>query len=71
MTKQECAIVMAFTGMVMLNGDDFDIFHKYVEKIMGRPVWIHELPMLEEKIKEKAEPDFIRLCEEAIEENAK
>ena len=60
---------MAFTGMVMLNGDDFDIFHKYVEKIMKRPVWTHELPMLEEEIKEKAKPDFIRLCKEAVEED--
>lgn len=43
MTKQECAIVMAYTGKCMLAGEDFNIFHKYVENIMNRPVWTHEL----------------------------
>ena len=43
MTKHECAIVMAHTGICMLTGDDFGIYHEYIEKIMGRPVWTHEL----------------------------
>ena len=65
MTKQECAIVMAHTGVCMLQENDFNIFHKYVEKILGRPVWIHEFPAFEHEIKEKSTEDFIRLCEEA------
>lgn len=43
MTKQECAIVEAYTGIVMLTGDDLGIYYKYLEKILGRPVWTHEL----------------------------
>ena len=35
MTKRECAIVMAHTGITMLTGDDFDIFHKYVVQFSG------------------------------------
>lgn len=66
MTKRECAIVMAHTGITMLTGDDFNIFHKYVEDIMGRPVWTHELPALESKIKERSRIDFISLCRRAV-----
>ena len=38
MTKHECAVVMAHTGICMLTDKDFGIFHEYVENIMGRPV---------------------------------
>lgn len=67
MTKQECAIIMAHTGICMLTGDNFGIFHEYIEKIMGRPVYTHELGIEEisEQIKEKSLNDFLRLCEEA------
>ena len=67
MTKQECAIVMAYTGICMLHGDDFQIFHEYVEKVVERPVFTHEFAfqMFTDYLKEKAEPDFIKLCEEA------
>jgi len=66
MTDREKAIVMAYTGKCMLTGDKFQIFHKYVEDIMGRPVYIHELAdkAVENKIKEKAKADFIALCAE-------
>lgn len=69
MTKHECAIVMAYTGVTMLNGDDFSIFHEYVEKIMECPVFTHELGMqiVADEIKKRAEPDFIRLCATATE----
>lgn len=64
MTDREKAIVMAYTGICMLNGDKFDIFHKYVEELMGRPVQTFELAdeVAVDEIKEKAEPDFIELC---------
>ena len=29
MTKQECAVVMAYTGTVMLTGDNLGIYYKY------------------------------------------
>lgn len=64
MTDKEKAIVMAFTGVTMLAGDKFNIFHKYVEDIMGHPIQTIELAMLADKIKEKSREDFIKLCEE-------
>lgn len=64
MTDKEKAIVMAYTGICMLKEDKFNIFHKYVEDLMGRPVFTHEIGLLADEIKEKAKEDFIRLCEE-------
>ena len=62
MTDREKAIVMAYTGACMLQEDKFDIFHKYVEDVIGRPVYTHELGELQEKIKEASKEDFIKLC---------
>ena len=66
MTDKEKAIVMAYTGVCMLSGDKFKIFHEYVESIMGRPVYTHEMAIkaVEDEIKEKAKTDFIALCAE-------
>ena len=68
MTKQECAIIMAHTGICMLTGKEFNEFHKYVEYIMGRPVWTHELANEEVKneIIENSKDDFLDLCKEAV-----
>jgi len=68
MTKQECAIIMAHTGICMLTGEEFNGFHKYVEYIMGRPVWTHELANEEVKneIIENSKNDFLDLCKEAV-----
>ncbi len=66
MTDREKAIVMAYTGACMLTGDKFQIFHKYIEDIMGRPVFIHELAFesVANDIKKRAKADFIALCAE-------
>lgn len=39
--------------------------HKYIEKLLGRPVWTHELASeaLWSEIKEKAKPDFHKIIE--------
>lgn len=68
MTKQECAVIMAYTGATMLKGDDLGMFYEYVERICGRPIMTHELVSSEvlKEIEEKSKPDFIRLCSEAI-----
>ena len=68
MTKQECAIIMAHTGICMLTGEDFNIFHKYVEDIMNRPVFTHEMGMcaIADEIKAKSKADFLDLCKNAI-----
>ena len=66
MTDREKVIVTAYTGACMLSGDKFRLFHEYVEDIMGRPVYIHELASkaVENEIKERSKADFITLCAE-------
>lgn len=60
MTKRECAIVSAYTGILC---GDFNEFHKYIEELLGRPVWTHELANedLCKKIKELSKEDFCSL----------
>ena len=60
MTKQEAAIVSAYTGIML---GKFSDMHEYIEKLLGRSVWTHELGNKEiyEKIKELARNDFIKI----------
>jgi hypothetical protein len=64
MTDSERAIIMAYTGVCMLKGDKLNIFYKYIEELLGYPVWTHELAdqKLWDKIKEKSKSDFLALC---------
>ena len=62
MTDKEKAIVMAYTGICMLTGDKFQIFHKYIEDIIGRPIMTHDIGLLADTIKEKSKADFLALC---------
>ena len=64
MTDREKTIVMAYTGYCMLAGDKLSVFYEYVESIMGRPVYTHEMgtKVVDDLIKEKSRPDFIALC---------
>ena len=66
MTDREKAIVTAYTGITMFNGEKFSIFHKYIEDLLGRPIWTHELAteVVWNEIKEKSKPDFLKLCAE-------
>lgn len=66
MTDKEKAIVTAYTGVTMLTGDKLSIFYEYIESILGRPVWTHELAdkAVWNEIKEKSKVDFLRLCRE-------
>lgn len=66
MTDKEKAVVMAYTGVQMLRGKKFQIFLKYIEDIMGRPVFTHELgsEFVWDQIKEKSRADFLKLCKE-------
>lgn len=68
MTYRECAIVQAFTGVCMLTEDKTGHFYQYVEEIMGKPIFTHELPMYADEIKEKSREDFINLCKAAVDE---
>ena len=58
MTRQEAAIVAAYTGKMLGNFTDY---HQYIEKLLGRPVFTHEIPSLMEDIKTAAKQDFINL----------
>jgi hypothetical protein len=63
MTKQERLIVSAYTGVLMCG---FWEFHNYVEQLLQRPVFTHELATedVQKEIKEKAQPAFLMLCQE-------
>lgn len=60
MTKREAAIVSAFTGRMF---GDFSDLHGYIEEIMERPVFTHELGNKEiaKQISDLAKQDFIDL----------
>ena len=64
MTIRECAVVMAYTGVTMLAGDDLGEFYRYVEHLLGYPVMTHELASeaLWEEIKRRSNDDFLALC---------
>lgn len=62
MKRRESAIISAYTGILC---GKFTDYHKYVEEIMNRPVFTHEMasPNLMQTIKQRAEKDFLHLCE--------
>ena len=59
-TEKEAAIISAHTGILF--GRFCDI-HKYVEQIMGRPVFTHEFANkdMADEIKQKSKRDFCNL----------
>lgn len=63
MTKQEAAIIGAYTGYLI---GEFSDLHEYIERIMERPVWTHEMASkaLFKEIQDKAKADFMLLAEE-------
>lgn len=64
MTNREKAIVMAYTGKVMLAGDNLGDFYRYVEEKLGRPIMTHELAFQEvrDALADAAKGDFIELA---------
>ena len=69
MTVRECAIVEAFTGVCMTAGDNRKYFYEYLQEILKRPVFTHELAKREvwEEIKNASMKDFLKLCRTADE----
>ena len=65
MTKQECAIVTAYTEFSMLRGDDLKYLYRYLSEIVGRPVFSHEIPAVCEQYRDRIKADFIALCRNA------
>lgn len=62
MTDREKAIVMAYTGYCMLEGDKLGIYYRYLEKKFGRPVQTLEISSMHREIQMLAKEDFISLC---------
>ena len=60
MTKREAAIVSAYTGFLI---GEFADMHKYVEHIMGRPVFTHEMAdkAVVDQIHDAARADFVSI----------
>lgn len=55
MTKREAAIISAYTGYLI---GDINEMYKYINEIMGRAVFTHEVSILFDEIREKAKADF-------------
>lgn len=61
LTKEHAAIIGAHTGLL---AGPFSEMHEYIEKIMGRPVFTHELAndKTVAEIKQKSKADFLAIC---------
>lgn len=68
MTLKERVIVEVYTGVCMVTGKERNEVYKYMESILGRPVYTHELAKKEvqEELKAKSKDDFIALCRPCI-----
>lgn len=64
MTDKERAVIMAYTGYVMLTNDKINVFTDYVEKITGEKITIDMMKYKEisDKIQRASTQDFIALC---------
>lgn len=62
-TPEQGAVISAFTGVLACS---YPVFHEYVEKLMGRPVFTHELASkeFEAELQRRARADFVALCPE-------
>ena len=61
MNRRESAIVGAYTGILC---GPFEAMHEYIEEILGRPVFTHEMGSAEvtAEIKAKSKDDFIAMA---------
>jgi len=63
LTKEQAAIVGVYTGVLC---GPFSDIHKLAEKLLGRPVWTHELARKEVwmELQDKVKPQFLEICHE-------
>jgi hypothetical protein len=63
LTREQAAILSAYTGVLL---GPFEDMQAYIERILGRAVWTHELASDDvcEEIREKAKPDLARIIAE-------
>ena len=62
LTEEQSIIISAYTGI--LAGDCFSGMHEYIEKLLGQPVFTHQLgdKDLAKKIQELSKQDFLDIC---------
>ena len=66
MTKRECAIITAYTEILMLKGDDLKYLYEYLSDIIGRKIYTHEIPAVVSHFKDTViHEDFLTLCRNA------
>ncbi len=63
LTKEQAVIVSAYTGVLCC---EFSDMHEYIEKIMERSVWTHEMAdaSVMQQIRNAAKTDFLSICAE-------
>ena len=61
LSRRDAAIVGAYTGYLC---GPFQDMHEYIEQLMERPVWSHELAdsATMDEIRKRAKADFISIC---------
>lgn len=61
LTREQAAIIGAYTGVLAGNFSDM---HEYIERIMKRPVFTHEMgnEVIANQIKEAAKADFLAIA---------
>ena len=63
LTKEQAAIISAFTG---ISCGPFSDIHGYAERVLGRPIWMHQFADKElwAELREAASDDFIAIAYE-------
>lgn len=66
LTREQAAIIGVFTGVAC---GPFSDIHEKAEKLLGRPVFTHEMgdPEIWEELKRKVKPEFLAICHEGEE----
>ena len=62
LTREQAAIVGAFTGYLC---GPFSDVHATIERVMGRPVWTHEMGSsggIMEEVRERMKAEFLAIC---------
>jgi hypothetical protein len=61
LTREQAALIGAYTAV--LCGPISDV-HELVERVMGRPVWTHEMgdPHFMEEVRKAVQPQFLSIC---------
>lgn len=59
LTKEQAAVVGLYTGIVC---GPFSDIHELAERLAGHPIWTHQFPAMNDKLKELAKPMFLEMC---------